>query len=104
MKRGEGWVQPLVIDPTAGQPTLIGRWRRIEPVGDEFDEVVTVGAFDLGADWGGLEIVFTPALEFGPTVTASPESFSEAYTRAPSDPSVALDERLAKLADAEAER
>lgn len=100
----EGWVQPLVIDPTADQPTIMGRWRRIEPVGDEFDEVIVSGFFDLGADWGGLEIVFAP-VTFGPTVTASPESFAEAYTRAPSDPSDALDERLAALeAEAEAER
>lgn len=84
----------LVIDPDAGRPSLIGsRWRRRKPEGDDpWNEVVVTGVFDLGER--GLELTVTP-VSFGPTLSADPESFVAAYTRAEADDTTEeLTERL----------
>lgn len=89
-----------VIDPDADRPTLIGsRWRRREAAGDEWDEVIIRGVFDLGNDHGGLEYVVSPA-SFGPALTTTPDALAESYTRAEGDDPA---ERLAaRLRDLEA--
>lgn len=98
MARRDGWVVPVVIDPHADRESLIGsRWRRRD--GEDEAQYVVTGVFDLGNDYGGLEIVFT-SVDFGPTHTASVESFAEGFTRVSDDDPV---ERLDKvLADIEA--
>lgn len=96
------WKSPhphaVVIDPDAGRPTLIGsHWTRRAKEDDPFDDVVIRGVFDLGNDSGGLEFCVSP-LSFGPTLTATPESLSEAYTRAEGDdPAEKLRRRLHEL-------
>ena len=83
----------LVVDPEAGRQSLIGsRWRRREPEDDEWDEVVISGVLDLGER--GLELTVQP-VTFGPTLSADPDSFVQAYVRAEAgDPTEDLDERL----------
>jgi hypothetical protein len=90
--------RPLVINPDAGRPALLdSRWRRRHPEGDAYDEVVIRGIFDCGPDGGGLELVISP-LSFGPTLTCTPESLAEAYTRSEkNDPTERLKERLRDL-------
>lgn len=88
---------PLVIDPDAGQPPLIGsRWKRREPQGDPYDRVVIRGIFTLSDDLGS-ELCVSP-VEFAPTLTATPESLLENYIREGSDaPVQELRDTLRKL-------
>ncbi len=90
------WV--TVIDPGAGKPKMIdSRWQRREPVGDEWDEVVIRGVFDLGNDHGGLELVVSP-VSFGPALTTTPDALAESYVRVDGDdPAERLTARLRDL-------
>ena len=92
--------KPVRIDPDAenGRAPLVGStWKRREPLGDEYDEVVIRGVFDLGNDHGGLELVVSPAT-FGPAVTTQPEALSAAWKRIEDDdPTERLSARLAEV-------
>ena len=79
------WESPrpgaLRIDPNENRPTLIGsEWHRRVPEGDSWDRCRIVGVYDLGADFGGLELCVTP-LTFGPVMTSDAESFAKSYRR-----------------------
>lgn len=93
----------LRIDVNEGRPTIIGStWVRRVPEGDDpwNGPVRIVGVHDLGERGGGLELCVTP-IEFGPVMTASAESFAEAYKReeeAGEDPAERIDARLRELA------
>src|SRR3954467_670288 len=92
--------RPFVINPNAGRPSLLdSRWRRREPQGDPYDEVVIRGVFDLGNDNGGLELVVSP-LSFGPVLTCTAESLADSYSRSEAerdDPNERLQARLREL-------
>jgi hypothetical protein len=96
-----GSAHPLVVDPDADRPTLIGsRWVRREPLGDAWDgPVEVVGCHDNGPDHGGLEMVIrTVAFTGEPVLTATPESFGAAYKREGDDnPAERLNARLREL-------
>lgn len=75
----------VVVDPGEGKPNLnlMGSvWRRIEAVGDEFDEVRVVGVLELGNDHpgGSAELVIT-STGFSPALSCTVESFAESYVR-----------------------
>jgi hypothetical protein len=75
----------VVIDPEADRPALIGSaWTRRVPEGDEYDDIVVRGVFDLGERGGGLELVVSP-LTFGVTLTTTAEGLTESYKRADGD-------------------
>lgn len=91
------WQTPtraLVVDPDAGRPTLVGsHWKRREPEADDpWNEVVVTGVLDLGER--GLELTVQPR-SFGPTLSADPDSFVEAYARVEGEyPMEEINERL----------
>jgi hypothetical protein len=61
--------------------TLMGtEWHRRTPRGDDWDSIRIVGVFD-GGEIGGLEFVVAPVAFGGETITCTPESLVDAYTR-----------------------
>lgn len=84
---------PLVIDTTRDRPLIGSTWVRKDPQEDVYDRVVIRGVFTLSDDLGS-ELCVSP-VEFGPTLTASPESLAESYVRE-DDPD---DGRVEKLRD-----
>lgn len=53
--------------------------KRREPQGDEFDRLLVVGEFDLGADSGGVEVVVTSADGFAENFTAAIDGIGRDY-------------------------
>jgi hypothetical protein len=99
------WATPhphaVVIDVDADRAPLVGsRWVRREAAGDDWDSVEICGVFDLGNDSGGLELVIRPLVFGEPSLTASVDSFAEAYRRQDADaddPFERIDARLRAL-------
>ena len=68
------------------------RYRRVEPIGDEWDALVVVGVFQD-------EVTVQPA-SFGPVISVEIPSLLEHYTRELPDPAAGLREALASATKA----
>lgn len=96
----------VVVDPDAGQPPLLGSvWTRREPSedgSDPYDSIRVVGVLELSPDHptGPAELCVTAEAGFGPCLSCTPESLTEAYRRVGSEPDdvgARIDARLREL-------
>lgn len=99
--QGDEPTPPGVVVVERDERPLIGStWHRREPVGDAFDTIVVRGIMDLPEARGGAEICVSP-VDFGPTLTTTPEALAESYRRE-ADDDAQVDELRSTIRELEA--